>query len=387
MIRIYVCMHDSIVILEGEPSHWNMRIRFEEQAKLPVPEPEPGKSRFTPGGAWPQSIAIDPHRPERVYCASFGQGLWISDDAGNIWQRAGAGITECRVMAVAVSPIETGGGYGVVWAGTEPSRLFRSEDGGQHWQECEALQSLPSKPLWHFPPRPYTHHVRWIQPDLWDADRLYIGIHEGGVIRTLDRGKTFQDHDPNAEFDPHGVAMHPLAPGRVYESAGGNEKTARFQPKFQLGWPPFIPQLVITEGGYAETRDGGATWQRHAEGLEKNHYLWEVAVDPADPDTMIASAAIGPIQAHTHPFAESYLVRRAAGQPWQRVTSGLPAAKDSIVYDLATNPAEPGVFYAANNKGVFRSEDAGLNWRPLAIAWPQRYLKTHQADLAVVQIA
>ena len=229
--------------------------------------------------------------------------------------------------------------------------------------------------------------MRWIQPDLHDANGLFVGIHEGGVIQSRDKGLTFQDHNPNAEFDPHGVAAHPLAPGRLYESAGGDEKTARFRPTLRWGWPPFVPRVVITQGGYAETRDSGATWERFTEGLEENHYLWEIAVDPADPDTIVASAAVGPIQAHTNLFAESYLVRRTKGQPWKRVIQGLPAAKGSIVYDLATNPREPGVFYAANNRGVFRSADAGVTWEALFIPWPTRYQTQHSLDLTLIEVS
>jgi hypothetical protein len=32
--------------------------------------------------------------------------------------------------------------------------------------------------------------------------------------------------------------------------------------------------------------------------------------------------------------------------------------------------AEPGVFYAANNHGVFRSANSGLSWEALPVPWP-----------------
>ena len=178
--------------------------------------------------------------------------------------------------------------------------------------------------------------------------------------------------------------MHPAAPNRLYVSAGGDDKTAIFRPKFQLGIPPFIPRIVVTRGGYAESADGGQTWRKKADGMEENHYLWDVAVDPADPETIVASASIGPIQAHTPPFTESFLIRRTAGKPWERVSDGLPSPAGSVIYDLATNPAEPGVFYAINNHGVFRSPDAGLHWQSLKIPWPARYERQHQLAVAVV---
>jgi hypothetical protein len=59
------------------------------------------------------------------------------------------------------------------------------------------------------------------------------------------------------------------------------------------------------------------------------------------------------------------------------VSEGLPEAPGSLVYDLAANEAEPGVFYAATNRGAFRSPGAGPSWEKLAIAWPKRYRKMH----------
>jgi hypothetical protein len=40
---------------------------------------------------------------------------------------------------------------------------------------------------------------------------------------------------------------------------------------------------------------------------------------------------------------------------------------------LATNQSEPGVFYAASNRGVYRSADTGISWRQLDMPWPAPY--------------
>src|SRR5215468_5978234 len=105
-----------------------------------------------------QCVAVDPLRPEHIYCGTFGQGLWRSRDAGASWEEVGPGIATRDVMAVSVSTLERIGDVGVVWAGTEPSALYRSEDGGSSWVERPALKYLPSAPTWSFPPRPWTHH-------------------------------------------------------------------------------------------------------------------------------------------------------------------------------------------------------------------------------------
>jgi hypothetical protein len=51
--------------------------------------------------------------------------------------------------------------------------------------------------------------------------------------------------------------------------------------------------------------------------------------------------------------------------------SGLPQAKSSTVSRFATHDGEPGVIYAGNNRGLFRSDDAGRSWKALDLPWPK----------------
>jgi photosystem II stability/assembly factor-like uncharacterized protein len=263
-------------------------------------------------------------------------------------------------MAVASGPpvgAPAGGGEGVLWAGTEPSALFRSDDGGATWRECAGLRQVPSAPTWSFPPRPWTSHVRWIAPDPVTPERVFVGIEAGGVLRTLDGGATWEDSKPGAQRDAHTLATHRLAPQRVYEASGG---------------------------GYAQSDDGGATWTRRDEGLAWR-YLWGLAADPADPETVVVSASRSARQAHDPGAAEATLYRRTAGAPWQEVRDGLSGPAGTSAYVLAAHEAEPGVFYAAPHRGgVYRSADGGQSWAPLDLAWPDGYLPLDVRGLVAV---
>jgi hypothetical protein len=289
-----------------------------------------------------QCLAVDPNVPARIYCGAFGAGLWHSDDAGATWDTVTTPLPHKHVMAVAVSTLTEEGGRSIVWAGTEPSALFRSADGGITWQECRRLLDLPSKSSWSFPPRPWTHHVRWIEPDACAPNRIFAGIELGGVMRSVDGGESWEDRKAGSQHDCHTLRTHPDAPGLIYEAAGG---------------------------GFAVSRDGGATWHGDVAGLD-HHYLWGLAVDPASPETVIVSASPGARAAHSNEYARAQLYRKSGRERWQALHHGLPAPDGTRAFVLATHPAESGVFYAATRRQIYHSTDGGLVWQPLAIRWP-----------------
>jgi photosystem II stability/assembly factor-like uncharacterized protein len=303
-----------------------------------------------------QCVAVDPLEARRVYCGTFGDGLWRSDDAGTHWRPTGQGIAHGKVLSVAVSPVERVGDHGVVYAGTEPSAIYRSEDAGETWRACPDLTVLPSAKEWSFPPRPETHHVRWLEPDPHQPGRLYAAIEAGALLQSPDSGATWQDRVPTGPRDTHQLLIHPAAPERLYSAAGD---------------------------GYFESYDGGGTWQSFEDGLE-HRYLWSVAIDAGDPNIILISSARSARQSHYQP-AESYIYRRVTGSSWQRVTSGLPDAADRHTALLAAHPTERGTFYAAWERDVFYSTDTGLNWTQLNVPWPKKVAINETCELAIAE--
>ncbi len=304
------------------------------------------RCRVILSGVQAQCVAVDPLTPERIYCGTFDDGLKLSRDLGQTWTDAGEGIAHPRVMSVTVSASDRLNGHGAVWAGTEPSAVFRSVDGGQTWTESISLQQIHSKPDWSFPPRPWTSHVRALTSGANDPGLVLAGIELGGVMRSIDGGQTWEDRKEGGQHDVHSLCTHPAAPERIYETAGG---------------------------GYAESFDLGATWKRFDDGLE-HRYLWGLAVDCGNPGTVVISASPGPRQAHDSQSAQAALYRREGQGRWQKITEGLPPEEGTLAYNLTAHPQKASEFYAVTSGGqALRSTDSGKSWEALNLEWPQGF--------------
>jgi photosystem II stability/assembly factor-like uncharacterized protein len=301
-------------------------------------------------GSGAQCVAVDPHDPGRIFAGTFDRGLWRSRDGGETWTQMGdgaQGIAQARVLSVAVSPAHRPGGVSAVFAGTEPSLLYRSEDDGATWHASSQLPELPSATTWSFPPRPWTHHVRWIAPHHTDSGLLFAGIELGGVMRSRDGGETWEDRKPGSYHDSHALLTHPLAPGRVYEAAGE---------------------------GVARSDDAGDTWQPVDAGKALG-YTVGLAADPADPDLWYVSAASGPRAAYrVDGNAGAALYRKRGDAPWQPLGgegSGLPHPMPRMAIALLTFPDRPNTLLAGLVNGELHlSDDAGESWRALDAQLP-----------------
>ncbi|WP_436931465.1 WD40/YVTN/BNR-like repeat-containing protein [Halosimplex halobium] len=318
-------------------------------------------------------VAASPDEPDRAFVGTVESGIHRSADGGDTWERVAPDIDD-RVTALAVSPHDPD----TVWAGTEPSAVYRSTDGGDSWVPLPPLTDLPSESEWSFPPRPHTHHVRWLEPDPHDPGRLYVAIEAGALVRTdealaataaesADGTETWQDRTEGARYDNHTLATHPEREGRVYTAAGD---------------------------GYARSEDGGDTWVYPQEGPD-HRYVWGLAVPRSDPDTVVVSAAGGARSAHRVSTAEAYVYRTtnagpggddttgpAASAEWGLAMDGLPDPEGTVRSLLAA--AGGSVLFALNNRGLYRSADAGASWERISLEWPDAYESQTPHGLAVV---
>lgn len=304
------------------------------------------------GETRPEAVCHHPDEPDRIFVGTFEHGLQRSTDGGASWNRIGtAAIHEDAVMSLAVHPDDPD----VLHAGTEPSAVYRSTDGGDTWTRLDGLLEVPSEPDWAFPPRPHTHHARWIEVDPHDPEHLYVGIEAGALVQTRDGGETWADRVPGSRRDTHSMATHRDAPDRAWVAAGD---------------------------GFAVTHDAGETWDHPQDGLH-HRYCWSVALDPADPETVIMSAASGAGSAHRTP-GESYVYRRVGDDAWERLDERGLAMGEGVLRAVIRPDEEAGEFWAANNRGLFHTRDAGDSWSEIGVDWPDEYETSTIRGMTVV---
>lgn len=307
-------------------------------------------------GTDPQSVVFDPNNPSCAYCGTFGNGLWRTNDGGQTWTIIGKDvISSPYIMSVSIRQ-DHRNKSNKIYVGTEPSALYISNNDGHSWEKMGALNSLPSSTSWSFPPRPWTHHVRWIEPDINNINYVFVAVEAGALVQSHDGGRTWMDRVEQSPYDTHTLSTHTKAPGRLYSSAGD---------------------------GYFESLNYGESWKELTRGL-RHQYLYGLAVDSGDPNTVIVSASFGPSTAYVVEDAESFVYRKSDEEEnWKSISNGLPKPHGTTIATLVANPKVAGEFYAVNNHGIFISRDSGISWKGLDIPWPKEYYSQCPRGFAV----
>lgn len=322
---------------------------------LAIHETEEGYEFSTPlKGVKPNRLALDPHDDERMYLAA-DEGLWLSEDNGVTWQQNEFTFGDAeRMTSVAVNPRRQTNGHSTVYVGTEPSRMYYSEDSGESWTEFTGIQELPSKNQWAFPPRPETHFVRWITPSETDEDYIAVSVEAGAVFFTTDHGKTWNDRAESSPIDVHTLLKHPDDPARLFAANGGLTTDGK-------------------RGSYAESSDGGHSWDFMSEGLEMHPYLYHMVLHPNKPGYRLVSASKSASKAHG---SERYstIYEKVGDDPWVELANGLPT-QDAYSHHLANDPKNVSAYYALNNFGIFYMDEEADVWEPLELSWSNRFLE------------
>ncbi|MBW4720696.1 WD40/YVTN/BNR-like repeat-containing protein [Saccharothrix obliqua] len=298
------------------------------------------------------AIALD-HRRLLVGTANshFGPSLLASEDLGRTWEERSPIDFPADAALERVWQLTTTADPDVVYAGVQPSALFRSDDGGRKFSLVEGLWEHPHRPEWGAGYGGQAVHT--VLPHPRDERRVTVAMSTGGVYRTFDGGTSWEPAnrgvqayflpDPYPEFGQcvHKIARHPAEPDRMY--------------------------LQNHHGVYRST-DGGDTWHSIADGLPSD-FGFAVVVHPHRPEVVYNF----PLTADSDRFPPggACAVHRSTdgGDTWTALRTGLPDDFwTSVLRDaMCVDAAEPaGVYFGSRSGEVYASADEGDTWRCVA---------------------
>jgi photosystem II stability/assembly factor-like uncharacterized protein len=306
-----------------------------------------------PSSIW--CMAQDCRDPNLIYAGATGFAamgnargkgtLARSSDGGKTWTDITPQAARDEDVWAIATPRDT---PREVFIGTSHARLFRSLDAGRSFAECKAFLEVPGRDRWSFPPPPHIPHVRSIVFDPRDSSTLYVGVEEGGVIRSRDRGETFEVLNHGIYTDVHTIAIAPEDRNRLYATTGS---------------------------GFYLSESGGSSWRHVTQGISRS-YTVPMLVDDTDSGAIYVAAAAGPPPTWRmgEHGADALMFRSLdRGNSFEPV-AGENGPMRAMIMRFAADPAEAGRFFAVTTEGaVTRVSKQGESIVPVAEKLPPAY--------------
>ena len=214
-----------------------------------------------------------------------------------------------NIVALAIDPQQPATLYALPYEYPAYPRVFRTTTGGASWT-CLS-QRLPADN---------------IAALIVDRSGTLYGLTSSAVSRSTDGGASWDSYALPTYATS--IAADPLVPGRLFAS-GYNYTTYA------------VPTVMVST-------DYGQSWST-TEIDPDTGYAYCVEFDPVDSGTAYAGCAYGLVFKTTD-----------GGAHWDSACAGLPAT--ASMDDIAVNPGNPDIVLAAASDGVYRSTDAGGSW-------------------------
>lgn len=284
---------------------------------------------------------------------AFGPAVYRSTDLGRSYDMESpahvqfpddADGTVERIWQLQPSPCDPD----VVWAGTQPSALFRSADGGLSFELVRSLWDHPHRPHWQAGFGGQAIHT--IVPHPTDPQVVTVAMSTGGVYRSLDAGVTWHpansgiraDFMPNVDSPEFGQCVHKVAVDAV------------------------DPDVLYAQnhGGVYRSDDAGGSWVSIAEGLPAD-FGFPVVTHPHRSGTVYVFPLAADIKRFPPDGKPAVWRSDDHGGTWRETGPGLPAeAWTAVLRDaFSTDEADPAGLYIGTRHGaIWASNDEGGTW-------------------------
>ncbi len=250
---------------------------------------------------------------------------------------------------------------GVLWCGTLPGGLFRSNDHGDTWEIVRPLWDHPLRKKWMGggADLPGIHSIL---VDPRNSRRIWIAVSTGGVWFSEDSGAswTIRGNGLRAEYVPPELVHDPVAQD-VHSLAQCHAHPERM-------W-------IQHHNGIFVSSDEGATF-RELTNIGVSTFGFPVVVHPEDPDRAWFIPEIK--DEKRIPDAGRLVVSRTrdGGKTFKILTNGLPQSHAyDVVYRHAFDIDRQGnrLAFGSTTGGLWVSEDQGDRWAMISHTLPPVY--------------
>ncbi|HTN43677.1 MAG TPA: hypothetical protein VMN77_07760 [Nitrospiria bacterium] len=256
-----------------------------------------------------QALALDPDGT--LFMGTFGNGIYKSRDGGLHWEAISEGLGDPYIMTLLIRPSpekKPGVSKTIMFAGTARLGVFRSRDAGLHWEHVNAgLANTQVSAL------------------LYDSrNKLYAATGDG-VFRSEDHGDHWTAHNTGLSD----VLVRSLIidrEGTLYAGTGGK--------------------------GLYKRKLSQENWERLSRGFEGDRGLLENFI------RVLTLGADGTVYAGT--FDGGIYTSRDGGKSWNDLNQGL--VNQSIRAILI---GKDGVLYLGTGRGVFARSPKDTRWNSI----------------------
>ena len=188
--------------------------------------------------------------------------------------------------------------------------------------------------------------------DPTSPDEIYAGLEVDGVLRSRDRGETWEDIGD----DLVKLAERPHLKSRIASDTENEGMLDTHALTVSSALPGTV--FLAVRMGLFRSADRGQTWQDMEIGrFSPLTYARDVVVSPHNPRTLVA--ALSPAARST----DGSLYRSDdLGQTWRRIDHGIKA--ESTMMAVSLHPRDPEQVYSVARLGqVFGTRDGGKTWK------------------------
>lgn len=255
------------------------------------------------------SMAMDPADSQIVYIGTVKNGLYVTRNGGEQWEKINFPLTNIYGLAIDNNNSQIIYASGI-WQ--KKGKIYKSENRGADWKE---IYTEPAEGT----------TISSLEISKFNSQLLYAGTSEGMIIKTVDGGASWKN---------------------LYKSQG---------PIIRITYDPGNDSDVyfgLFNKGILRTKDGATSFEDLSKNIQKqasSDKIFSLVIDPSRPGVIYAGLDKGIAKSNDY------------GDNWQKLNIIKSAEKYSI-RAIAVNPQNSNEIIFASAQALYKSVDGGVQW-------------------------